>query len=288
MPSQTRAIAKKGFAAAEVAEENQVMDEAQVDRATDGSSSSELVSRRTLWIGTSGFMYRHWRGGVFYPKGLRQKEELEYFASSFPTVELNNPFYRLPPRETFEAWRERTPDDFLFAVKASRFITHVKRMRNCEEPVARLMESISGLGRKLGPILFQLPPSARLDLVRLENFLELLPRGPLWVFEFRQAEWFVDPAYDVLRRHAVALCLPVGGRMPDPPDVVTAEFAYVRMHSGRGEYGNFTSRQLQAWAERIGNLASRGLRVFVYFNNDAAGCAIRNAFKLRDLLGLER
>lgn len=265
------------------------MDDAQVHRAAErGSSRSDLVLRRAVWIGTSGFMYRHWRGGVFYPKGLRQKEELEYFASRFPTVELNNPFYRLPPRETFEAWRERTPDDFLFAVKASRFITHIKRMRNCEEPIARLIESVSGLGAKLGPILFQLPPSAPLDLERLQDFLALLPRGPLWVFEFRQAEWFIDSVYDVLRRHAVALCLPVGSRMREPPDVVTADFAYIRMHNGSGEYGNFTSRQLQAWAERIGNFLRSGVRVFVYFNNDAAGCAIRNAFKLRELLGIER
>jgi len=140
-----------------------------------------------IWIGTSGFVYRHWRKGVFYPAGLKQREELAYYAARFPTVELNNPFYRLPTPEMFVRWREGTPEGFRFAVKASRYITHIKRLQDVGDEVALFMERAELLGPKLGPVLFQLPPNQQIDLPRLEQFLGLLSPGRQWVIEFRHS-----------------------------------------------------------------------------------------------------
>jgi len=148
-----------------------------------------------VWVGTSGYVYRHWRGGVFYPPGLRAREELAWYGARFRTVELNNPFYRLPAREHFARWREETPDDFLFAVKVSRFVSHVKRLRDASEPLALLLEHASALGPKLGPLLVQLPPQFHLDLPRLEQFLASLPEGNRWVLEVRHPSWQVPSVY---------------------------------------------------------------------------------------------
>lgn len=244
----------------------------------------------TLYIGTSGFVYPHWRHGVFYPERLRQKDELEHFAQRFRTVELNNPFYRLPRPETFSQWRDRTPADFVFAVKASRFITHVKRLKDVEQPVQTFLGRAGELGAKLGPVLFQLPPTFRADVPRLREFLAALPTGTghRWVLEVRHPSWLHEEVYSALRYRGAALCLAVGGALEVGEAADTASFVFVRMHAGRGRDGNFTARQLGEWAQRVSHVRDAGKDVYVYFNNDWQGFAIRNAMKLRELLGVER
>jgi uncharacterized protein YecE (DUF72 family) len=240
-----------------------------------------------VWVGTSGYVYRHWRAGVFYPPDLRAREELAWYGSRFRTVELNNPFYRLPSRETFARWSEQTPDDFLFAVKVSRFVSHVKRLREASDPLALLLERASPLGAKLGPLLVQLPPQFHLDLARLEEFLASLPEGNRWVLEVRHPSWQVPAVYAALGQRGVALCVPVGGRV-QPDLVTTAPFTYLRMHAGSAPGGGFGEEQLRPWAARIRALWRSGKEVFVYFNNDWEGHAVRDALRLRELLGLER
>jgi uncharacterized protein YecE (DUF72 family) len=236
-----------------------------------------------VWIGTSGYVYRHWRKGVFYPSGLPAREELGHYASRFRTVELNNPFYRLPTPEMFERWRESTPSGFQFAVKASRFITHIKRLRGVREELALFLERADRLGLKLGPILFQLPPTQQLDLPRLGDFLPLLSPGRRWVLEFRHPSWHAREVYQLLTDHSVALCIPVGGRV-NPDRVTTAPFTYIRMHRGAEPAGGFTGEELSVWAAQIRSLRVRGKEVYVYFNNDWEGYAVRDAMALQELL----
>jgi uncharacterized protein YecE (DUF72 family) len=240
-----------------------------------------------LWVGTSGYVYVHWRRGVFYPQGLRQREELRYFAERFRTVELNNPFYRLPAPESFDRWREAVPDDFLFAVKASRYITHIKRLRDAAESVALFLERAERLGPKLGPILFQLPPTYPADVAVLRRFLDQLPAGHRWVVEFRHSSWHTAEVYDTLADHDAALGIPVGGRVR-PDLVTTASFVYIRMHAGDGPGGGFTPEQLRWWAGRLRALGKSGKDRFVYFNNDPGGHAPRDARTLLDLMHVAR
>jgi uncharacterized protein YecE (DUF72 family) len=246
-----------------------------------------MSGARRIWIGTSGYVYRHWRNGVFYPPGLPARDELAYYASRFPTVELNNPFYRLPTAEMFTRWREVTPEDFQFAVKASRYITHVKRLRNVSGEVALFMERAEHLGTKLGPILFQLPPNQQLDIPRLEEFLPLLSSGRRWVLEFRHPSWHTQEVYRLLADHAVALCIPVGGGL-NPDRITTTAFTYLRMHRGQEPGGGFTADELKTWAAQVQALSSAGKDGYVYFNNDWGGFAIRDALTLRELLGIPR
>jgi uncharacterized protein YecE (DUF72 family) len=237
-----------------------------------------------IWIGTSGYVYRHWRRGVFYPEGLKAREELGYYAARYPTVELNNPFYRLPTPEMFTRWREATPEGFRFAVKASRFITHIKRLQNVDEEVALFMERAELLELKLGPVLFQLPPNQPLDLPRLQTFLPLLRPDRHWVVEFRHASWHTNEVYALLARHAVALCIPVGGGL-HPDRITTAPFTYIRMHRGQEPAGGFTAEELKVWSGQIRALAGAGKEVYLYFNNDWEGFAIRDANTMKRLLG---
>jgi uncharacterized protein YecE (DUF72 family) len=236
-----------------------------------------------LWVGTSGYVYPHWRQGVFYPTGLRQREELAWYSARFRTVELNNPFYRLPEPETFERWRDAVPQGFVFAVKASRYITHVKRLRNPAEPLALFLDHASRLGPKLGPILCQLPPTLQADIAALRGLLDELPADHRWVIEFRHPSWHTPEVYEALGSRGVALCIPVGGRVL-PDLVTTAPFAYIRMHAGQGPGGGFTGEQLHAWARRIRALGRADKACYVYFNNDRDGHAPRDARALLDLL----
>ena len=237
-----------------------------------------------VWIGTSGYVYRHWRKGVFYPQGVPAREELGYYASRFTTVELNNPFYRLPTAEMFQRWRDSTPAGFHFAVKASRYITHIKRLREVGPELDLFIERAGQLGPKLGPILFQLPPTQQLDLARLHDFLRLLSQDHRWVIEFRHPSWHTRDVYQLLTDQLVALCIPVGGGLK-PDRVTTATFTYIRMHRGKEPAGGFTSDELASWAAQIRALRSAGKEVYIYFNNDWGGFAIRDALALRALLG---
>jgi uncharacterized protein YecE (DUF72 family) len=240
-----------------------------------------------VWIGTSGYVYRHWRAGVFYPAGLRPSDELSWYAERFRTVELNNPFYRVPAPETFERWRDATPDDFVFAVKVNRVISHIRRLRDAHEPLAGFLAAAERLRGKLGPLLVQLPPHAHLDLRRLEDFLAPLPASRRWVLEVRHPSWQVPAVYESLARHGIALAVPVGGRV-QPDLVTTAAFTYIRMHVGAGAGGGFTEEQLASWARRIRALARSGKEVWIYFNNDREGHAVRDAMRLRTMLRLSR
>jgi uncharacterized protein YecE (DUF72 family) len=238
-----------------------------------------------ILVGTSGYVYRHWRKGVFDPAGLKIRDELPYFAARFPTVELNNSFYRLPTAEMFARWRDMTPEGFEFAVKASRFITHIKRLHDTAAEIELFMSRARELGPKLGPVLFQLPPNQQLDLPRLKDFLPLLQSGQPWVMEFRHPSWHSKEVYHALARHGVALCIPVGGGL-HPDRVTTADFSYIRMHRGQEPGGGFTPAELRDWSAQIRGLSSVGKDVYIYFNNDWEGYAIRDAMRMQQLLGL--
>lgn len=231
-------------------------------------------------VGTSGWQYADWKGR-FYPPELPQRDWLPYFSERFPAVEINNTFYMLPREEVFVGWRERSSDAFTFAVKASRYITHIRRLRDCREPVGRLWRSARRLGRKLGPILFQLPPNLAADPERLRSFLGLLPKGMRAAFEFRHRSWETVEMHEALDRAGCALVLPdrPGARLPD---VVTGGWSYVRFHQGRWGAPSYPRDKLRRWADR---LASSGAgETWVFFNNDTGGAALRDAAVLTDLL----
>lgn len=236
-------------------------------------------------IGCSGWIYRSWANGVFYPPGCPQRRWLEHYATVFDTVELNTTFYRLPDRDAVAAWVARTPPGFLFTVKSSRYLTHMKRLTDMDRGVQRLWERLQPLtdSPKMGPVLWQLPETFRRDDARLASALEHLPPGR-HAFEFRHPGWFDDAVLDLLRTHGVALAI---GDRPDRPwqsQALTADFTIVRFHHGaRGRRGNYSERELQEWAGRIDALGRRA-DVFAYFNNDWEGFAPRNALRLRQLL----
>jgi uncharacterized protein YecE (DUF72 family) len=230
-----------------------------------------------VFVGTSGWQYREWRDR-FYPKGVAQARWLEHYAEGFATVESNNAFYRLPERSTFEAWARRTPDDFVWAVKMSRYLTHIKRLKDPAEPVARFLDRAEGLGPKLGPVLLQLPPTLKADLDALEAVLELLARRVRVAVEFRHDTWFTEPVRRLLERHGAALCLADRDSRALTPMWRTAGWGYLRLHAGvarpRPCYGR---RALDGWARRVAETWGPSADVFVYFNNDGRGCAPRDA-----------
>ncbi|GII67427.1 histidine kinase [Sphaerisporangium krabiense] len=235
-------------------------------------------------VGTSGWQYKHWRD-VLYPAGLPQRLWLERYAECFATVENNNAFYRLPPRETFEAWRDRTPAGFVMAVKASRFLTHIKRLKDPEEPVERLMEAAGGLGRKLGPVLLQLPPTLRADPGRLDACLRRFPAGTRVAVEPRHRSWWSGEVRDVLARHGAALCwADVLGR-PVTPLWRTAGWGYLRLHQGRADpWPSYGEASLRSWLHRLaGQWDPADHDLYVYFNNDPGGAAVRNAARFAAL-----
>lgn len=239
----------------------------------------------TLHIGTSGWVYKHWLG-IFYPRDMRGTEQLPFYAERFDTVEINYSFYRLPERSVFEQWRVQSPPDFLFAVKGSRYLTHMKKLKDPEEPLARLFERAGGLEEKLGPILFQFPAQWQLNLERFTAFLAILTRYPhcRYAFEFRHRSWLTPEIYAGLEDAGAALCLPVHPAMP--LDIrLTAPWTYIRMHTGRYGIG-YTDGELEEWAERIGRFVGEGADTYVYFNNDPGGHALDDAQRLKAMLGV--
>ncbi len=236
-----------------------------------------------LRIGTSGWVYPHWRG-VFYPPGLPQSHWYTHYAKTFDTVEVNYSFYRLPSEETFDRWREQAPPGFIYAVKANRYITHVKRLKDAAEPLARFLARARRLGEKLGPILWQLPPRWRANPERLENFAALLPPDLTHAFEFRDSRWFVEPVRRILERHSLAFCIFDMPGLPCPT-WVTGDVVYLRFHGSAVVYGGRYGREgLQPWAARIQEWLCEGRRVYAYFNNDAFGFALEDARELREFL----
>lgn len=235
-------------------------------------------------VGCSGWQYKHWKGD-FYAHDLPQTRWLETYAAIFDTVEINNSFYRLPEASTFARWSARVPLGFLYAVKASRYLTHMKKLADPEEPIERLFSRMRALGKRLGPVLYQLPPGLKVDLPRLERFLQALPRDARHVLEFRDPSWYADEVYALLQRHRVALCLhDMRGSATGPLRV--GPFVYVRFHGPTGRYhGGYSDDRLQSWAEWLRAQMDAGTDVYAYFNNDVGGHAPRDALTLRRFLG---
>lgn len=236
-----------------------------------------------IHIGTSGWHYDHWRG-PFYPEELSKDEWLDYYVQHFHTAEINNTFYQLPSQNTLESWRERAPEGFIFSVKASRYITHMKKLKDPDDPLGTFLGRIKDLGKCLGPILFQLPPNWNFNGGRLRSFLQALPKEHRYTFEFRDPSWLVEEAYRALRQHAAALCIyDFAGRMS--PTEVTADFVYVRLHGPEGAYvGSYDDQSLAGWAGAFSTWSSQGKEVFCYFDNDQFGYAAQDAARLLSML----
>lgn len=236
----------------------------------------------TLRIGTSGWVYPHWRG-LFYPRGFAARLWLGHYAQTFDTVEVNNTFYRLPAPEVFAAWAAQTPEGFLFAVKANRFLTHLKKLKDAERALWEFLERARLLGSRLGPVLFQLPPHWGPDLPRFESFLEALPPRRIYVFEFREQGWFNEKVFGLMERRGAVHCIH-DLRPLRVPLRVTANAAYLRFHGDPNHGGDYPAQSLASWAERISRWLGSGLDVYVYFNNDVGGFALKNALTLRRAL----
>jgi uncharacterized protein YecE (DUF72 family) len=235
------------------------------------------------YIGTSGWHYEDWKD-IFYPVDLPKSKWLEFYAGRFLTVELNNSFYHLPSEKAFINWREASPEGFIFAVKVSRFITHVKRLKDAEEPLQNFLERADLLVDKLGPLLYQLPPNMKRNDERLESFLSILPGQYRHVFEFRHESWFDDAVLKVLMRYNAGFCV---FDMPDltSPVMATADFAYVRFHGSAGLYSSsYSDKELADWSKKITELGEKLKAVYVYFNNDVYCYAITNARTLTSFL----
>ena len=235
-------------------------------------------------IGTAGYHYKHWIG-TFYPEKTPPSKMLEFYLRHFDTVELNNSFYRLPTVEAFDCWRNAVPRNFIYAVKASRFITHNKKLKDPENALENLLPRAENLGHKLGPILFQLPPKWKVNTERLERLLEILPRAHRYAFEFRELTWMKPEVNRILERFNAAYCIYELAGYHSPFDV-TADFAYVRLHGpAAGKYqGSYSDARLREWARRIEHWAKDLKAVYIYFDNDQAGYAAHNALTLQRMV----
>lgn len=225
-------------------------------------------------IGTSGWQYRWWRE-VLYPAGVPQRQWLEYYAAHYVTVENNGAFYRLPAPETFTAWHDRTPDGFVMAVKASRYLTHIRRLREPAEPVGRLLRAAAGLGDRLGPVLIQLPPNLTADPALLDNCLACFPARVRVAVEPRHESWFSPQVRQVLASHGAALCWADRRGHPLTPLWRTTDWGYLRFHEGAAKVWPHYGRQaLASWASRLAGTWPDEADVFVFFNNDPGGAAV--------------
>ncbi len=241
------------------------------------------MKKRSVRVGCSGWQYAHWKDN-FYPAGLPQKKWLPYYATQLDTVEVNNSFYRLPSEKTFSEWRERVPDHFLFAVKASRYLTHLRRLKDPAEPLHLFWSRARTLGPKLGPVLYQLPPHWRRDETRFFNFLDALPNDGLHVVEFRDPSWYTDAIFRAMEAKGVALCLHDHPESATPREPI-GPFLYVRFHGFQEDpEGSYSRRHLREWAAWLAAEVDSGKEIFAYFNNDAFGHAPRNARELREFL----
>lgn len=236
------------------------------------------------YIGTSGWKYKHWKG-TFYPEGLKDQEEFDYYAGRFNTVEINNSFYHLPADTTFKSWHLKSPASFVYAVKANRYITHLKKLKIEQHSIDLLSSRAAHLKKKEGPLLFQLPPGWRLNIERFRSFLAALPKKHRYVFEFREHSWYHDDVYKEMIENNCAFCIyELAGHQS--PLMVTADFVYVRLHGpGARKYqGSYSKEQLDTWAKRCKNWTEEGKDVYVYFDNDEKGYAAFNALTLSDSL----
>jgi len=234
-------------------------------------------------IGTSGWHYKHWVGN-FYPEKLPASKMLTYYCKRFDTVEINNSFYMLPKIEALRGWRDATPKNFEFAVKASRFLTHNKKLKEPKNALKKFLPCAQELGEKLGPILFQLPPKWRINLERLAEFLDALPKYHRYTFEFREPSWLAAPVYDLLRKYNAAFCIYELAGFHSPIEI-TADWTYIRLHGPGNKYqGSYSDKVLRAWADHVLDWSRRLKSVYVYFDNDQAGYAAANALTLKKLV----
>lgn len=242
----------------------------------------------SVFIGTSGWSYEHWKG-VFYPENLSKSKWLEYYTKHFDTVELNSSFYHLPKRVTFENWRKRVGKNFVFSIKGSRFITHVKKLKDCREPVVRFFKAAEGfLGlhprSEKNVVLWQLPPGLKVNTERLREFIGLLPNGWRYAFEFRHSTWLTVKIFDLLRKYNAAVVFQDFEHWPKTGKA-TADFCYLRLHGRKELYAScYTQEELENWAKKIKNWHKNGLDVYCYFNNDMRGYAVKNARELIELI----
>lgn len=236
-----------------------------------------------IHIGTSGWHYKHWKR-VFYPVSLSSAEWLAFYADHFQCVEINSSFYRLPGVETFRNWAEMVPADFVFTVKASRYLTHMKKLMDARTGLKKFLECAYGLGSKLGPLLFQLPPRWQCNVERLRVFLAEVPTDVRCVFEFRDTSWFSDQVYQILKDAGAASCIyDLAGQLS--PEIVTAGFIYVRLHGPGSAYqGKYQERVLSQWGEKFLVWAAQGKEVFCFFDNDQNGYAAINALELKGII----
>jgi uncharacterized protein YecE (DUF72 family) len=237
-----------------------------------------------IHIGCSGWVYKHWRG-LFYPEGLAQKRWFERYAEEFDTVEINASFYHLPKPDTFRKWRDQAPPGFCYAVKANRYLTQAKKLKDCEEPLERMMTATRELGDRLGPMLYQLPPRMKINLERLETFLKILPSGVTNVFEFRNKDWYRPETYGLLERYGASFCV---HDMPGSASerIAVGPIAYVRFHGGEGKYwGRYSDEGLLSWTDWLIEQVRQGKSCWCYFNNDIHGHAIQDARTLKSMVG---
>ena len=245
----------------------------------------KIVHRGALRIGTSGWHYQSW-WGPFFPAGLKKKDALAFYASQFSCTELNSPFYRTPTLEAAKAWVEQTPADFRFAWKASRFITHWKRLsERCDNSLALMETRLDVLGEKCGPVLFQLPPAMKADAGRLASFIRMLKTGPRYAFEFRHPSWYAPEILNILRANDLSLCLSDHADAPSPFEA-TASWVYIRGHGPSGRYaGSYTDESLAKWAKDIAGWRRAGKDVWCFFDNDIKSAAPADAQRLSVLCG---
>ena len=234
-------------------------------------------------IGTSGWSYNHW-AGRFYPKDLKKNRWLDYYSREFSTVEINSSFYHLPKPQTFINWKKNTGVDFLFSVKVSRYITHIKRFIDCKEALERLFESAKELGEKLGPFLFQLPPNMKKDRLRLEEFLRILPVKYKFAFEFRNESWLTQDIFNLLKNAGCTLVISSSPGFPYSEEI-TADFYYIRLHGPRNLYNSsYSNDELEKIAVLIKKNLEKNIENYVYFNNDAQAYAVENARTLIEMV----
>jgi uncharacterized protein YecE (DUF72 family) len=242
-----------------------------------------MQSVNKILIGTSGWNYKHWRGS-FYNDNIKQKNWLEYYSKKFSTVEINNSFYNLPEESTLKYWKETVPDSFLFSVKASRYITHMKKLKGAEEPLNRFLKRISVLENKLGPVLFQLPPRWHINRDRLTGFLDLLSQDFRYVFEFRDNSWWDESVYQLLHEYNAAFCIFDLNRRLSPKKITT-DFVYVRLHGPEEAYqGKYDSQTLAGWVGSFSAYIKDKHKIYCYFDNDQNAFAVQNALQLQDML----
>ncbi len=235
------------------------------------------------YIGTSGWNYKHWEK-EFYPEDIKRKDWLNYYIQKFDTVELNSTFYKLPKREVFKNWKNKTPDNFIFSVKGSRFITHNKKLNDPKEFVSNFLKNANGLGRKVGVTLFQLPPNLNYNEEKLKNFVKILPKTKRFTIEFRNQTWWNENAIKILEENNIAFCIFELGNVTSPK-IISADFIYLRLHGPDEKYkGSYDRSALSIWGKNFKKWSKEGKDIYCYFDNDEKAYAPKNALQLKELL----